>query len=120
MSALPITIVGGGLAGLTLGIALRQREVPTILWETGRYPRHKVGGEFISGRGLDALERMGLKEKLVKAAAREARTGSFFSTHKSSGEAEVPEPALCISRFTLDALLAEQFSAMQGALRQNS
>ena len=27
----PITIVGGGLAGLTLGIGLRQREVPVTI-----------------------------------------------------------------------------------------
>ncbi|MDB6025304.1 MAG: putative electron transfer oxidoreductase, partial [Verrucomicrobiales bacterium] len=47
MAARPITIVGGGLSGLTLGIALRQRGIPTTIWEAGRYPRHKVCGEFI-------------------------------------------------------------------------
>ena len=46
-----LTIVGGGLAGLTLGIGLRQRGVPVTVYEAGRYPRHRVCGEFISGRG---------------------------------------------------------------------
>ena len=50
-----IAIVGGGLAGLTLGIGLRQRGVPAALWEAGRYPRHRVCGEFICGRGHGGL-----------------------------------------------------------------
>jgi 2-polyprenyl-6-methoxyphenol hydroxylase-like FAD-dependent oxidoreductase len=52
-----VTIVGGGLAGLMLGIGLRQRGVPVTVWEAGRYPRHRACGEFISAGGhllLDA------------------------------------------------------------------
>ena len=59
-SSLPITIVGGGLAGLTLGIGLRQRQIPVAVWEAGNYPRHRVCGEFISGRGQQTLERLRL------------------------------------------------------------
>ena len=43
-----VTIIGGGLAGLTLGIGLRQRGVPVTISEAGDYPRHRVCGEFIS------------------------------------------------------------------------
>jgi NADPH-dependent 2,4-dienoyl-CoA reductase/sulfur reductase-like enzyme len=39
-----ITIVGGGLAGLTLGIGLRQRSVPVTIQEAANYPRHRVCG----------------------------------------------------------------------------
>ena len=52
----PITIVGGGLAGLTLGIGLRQRGVPVKILEAGSYPRQRVCGEFISGNGQAVLE----------------------------------------------------------------
>ena len=44
-----ITIVGGGLAGLSLGIALCNRGVRTHIVEAGAYPRHRVCGEFLTG-----------------------------------------------------------------------
>ena len=68
----PITIVGGGLAGLTLGIGLRQRGVPVSVIEAGQYPRHRVCGEFISGRGQETLTRLGLTEPLRQAGLRAA------------------------------------------------
>ena len=82
-SAKPITIVGGGLAGLTLGIGLRQRGVPAALWEAGHYPRHRVCGEFICGRGQETLARLGLHELLERAGAVGADTAAFFSATQS-------------------------------------
>jgi 2-polyprenyl-6-methoxyphenol hydroxylase-like FAD-dependent oxidoreductase len=76
--AAPITIIGGGLAGLTLGIGLRQCDVPVIIQEAGEYPRHRVCGEFISGSGQTALERLGLLPHFQKAGAICARTVMFI------------------------------------------
>ena len=59
-----ITIVGGGLAGLALGIGLRNYNVPCVLYEKNKYPRHRVCGEFISGVSKDTLKRLGLLETL--------------------------------------------------------
>ena len=74
MAALkPITIVGGGLAGLTLGIGLRQQGVPVTVWEAGQYPRHRVCGEFISGCGQNVLARLGLLESFRHAGSVPAR-----------------------------------------------
>jgi 2-polyprenyl-6-methoxyphenol hydroxylase-like FAD-dependent oxidoreductase len=75
----PITIVGGGLAGLTLGIGLRQRDVPVTLYEAGHYPRHRVCGEFISGRGQQSLVRLGLADWITRHGAVPARTDAFFT-----------------------------------------
>src|SRR5204862_7913249 len=80
----PINIIGGGLAGLTLGIGLRRREIPVTLWETGAYPRHRVCGEFISGQGQEVLARLHLREKLIQAGAAEARNAVFFSSTSAS------------------------------------
>ncbi len=113
----PITIVGGGLAGLTLGIALRKQAVPVTLWEAGRYPRHRVCGEFISGRGLKSLERLGLLPILQKAGASNARTTAFFHQNPLFPARPLPEPALSISRFVLDDALAREFQHLGGDLR---
>jgi menaquinone-9 beta-reductase len=116
----PITIVGGGLAGLTLGIGLRQLRVPVAIWEAGRYPRHRVCGEFVSGRGKDVLHRLGLMEALIESGATPARSAGFFLGNAQSPVRPVEPPALCMSRFTLDQLLADRFRDEGGDLRENS
>jgi flavin-dependent dehydrogenase len=114
-----VQIVGGGLAGLTLGIALRQKNVPVTIYEAGKYPRHRVCGEFISGRGHQTLARLGLRGRLEKAGAMPAVTAAFFTNTKSTLPHLLPESGLCISRFKLDALLANEFQNLGGELRCN-
>lgn len=113
----PIQIAGGGLAGLTLGIALRQKEIPVTIFEAGNYPRHRVCGEFISGRGIEVLEELGLKQKFLDAGAMEARSAVFISEKSLFPVHRLPSPALCLSRFVMDKLLAEEFQKLGGELR---
>jgi 2-polyprenyl-6-methoxyphenol hydroxylase-like FAD-dependent oxidoreductase len=115
-----ITIVGGGLAGLTLGIGLRQKGIPVTVWEAGHYPRHRVCGEFISGRGQGVLDRIGLRESFTQAGSALARTGAFYLGRSGSPVRPLPTPALCLSRFAMDALLAERFRQAGGELRENA
>lgn len=114
-----ITIVGGGLAGLTLGIGLRRRGIPVVLREAGSYPRHRVCGEIICGRGLDVLRELDLHEKFVAAGGRPGSTVSFHSLRHSCPERTLPSPSLSLSRFVLDDLLAREFRALGGVLREN-
>jgi len=118
-NAKPITIVGGGLAGLTLGIGLRQRDVPVTVWEAGHYPRHRVCGEFISGHGQETLSRLGLRELLERAGAVSAGTAAFFSTTRSSPPRPLPTRAICLSRFTMDQALAMEFHKLGGELLED-
>ncbi len=112
-----ITIVGGGLAGLTLGIGLRQRGVPVTVWEAGRYPRHRVCGEFISGRGQASLARLGLKDSLNEAGVACATSAALFYGKRMVASRPLPEAALCVSRFVLDGHLAQEFRRRGGELR---
>lgn len=116
----PVTIIGGGLAGLTLGIGLRQRDVPVTIRESGDYPRHRVCGEFISGGGQTVLERLGLLEHFQEAGAVYARTAIFISGTTKSPVRPLAAPALCLSRYKMDALLAEIFRKSGGELLVNS
>lgn len=111
-----ITIVGGGLAGLTLGIGLRQRNIPAVVWEAGNYPRHRVCGEFISGNGPAVLQRLGLRELFRRAGAIEVETATFVSGRNCSPVRKLPMPAIGLSRYSMDALLADEFQKLGGEL----
>jgi 2-polyprenyl-6-methoxyphenol hydroxylase-like FAD-dependent oxidoreductase len=116
----PIRIIGGGLAGLTLGVGLRQRGVPVTIWEAGRYPRHRVCGEFISGNGQAILERLGLLARFEQAGAVHARTVMFICGANRSPVRQLAAPALCLSRHAMDALLAESYQKLGGELLVNT
>jgi flavin-dependent dehydrogenase len=116
----PITIAGGGLAGLTLGIGLRRLGIPVAVWESGHYPRHRVCGEFISGNGSAVLERLGLRDLFKKAGAIEASTAQFIAEKNHSPVRELTGRALCLSRYAMDDLLAKEFQRLGGDLRENT
>lgn len=116
MKARPIVIVGGGLAGLTLGLLLRRREVPVAVIEAGVYPRHRVCGEFINGRGLDVLADLGVLASLKTAGGCAAATAIFCVPDSSSPVRRLPKDAFCVSRFLLDASLARSFVEQGGRL----
>lgn len=111
-----IVIVGGGLAGLSLGIALRRRDVPVSIHEAGSYPRHRVCGEFISGVSDEVLETLGIARLLADAVRLE--TARWNDGAGPLGELRVA--ARGISRWVLDRRLAEDFQESGGVLHTRS
>jgi flavin-dependent dehydrogenase len=111
---LPIEIIGGGLAGLSLGYALQRSGLAVTLFEAGDYPRHRVCGEFITGLAASTIQRLAL-EDLLKDALHHREVAWFFGDGPSPIQ-RLPSPALGLSRFALDARLASAFVAAGGTL----
>ncbi len=114
----PLTIAGGGLAGLSLGIALRQRGIPVVLREAGTYPRHRVCGEFINGVRAETLNRLGVTRAFHDARLHRSTRWSVMG--RTIYEAKLPEPAMGISRYVLDKRLADEFEGCGGVLEVES
>jgi len=110
----PVRIVGGGLAGLSLGIALGRAGVPVELFEAGDYPRHRVCGEFITGLEDSTIEALGIGPAL--AGARGHRRVSWYRRDRLVARQELPAPARAISRHLLDSRLADMLVAGGGRL----
>jgi len=114
----PLTLAGGGIAGLSLGIALRRAGVPVILHEAASYPRHRVCGEFIAGVSDDTLRTLGVLDLLDDALTlRETR---WHHGPRPVYRRPLPNPARGISRHRLDQRLAEHFTSLGGELRTRS
>jgi len=109
-----IEIVGGGLAGLALGIAIRRREVPVILREATTYPRHRVCGEFINGVTIETLENLGIAH-LFSDALQHEKTRWWVGDEKIL-EARLSKPALGMSRWEMDERLRQEFERLGGDL----
>jgi flavin-dependent dehydrogenase len=109
-----ITIIGGGLAGLSLGTALRRHDVPVVVKEAGDYPRHRVCGEFISGLRQETIEALGLKDCLADAAV--LRDVAWYDQRRQLRADPLPAAAQGLSRWALDQRIADQFLALGGVL----
>ncbi|MFK7911897.1 MAG: NAD(P)/FAD-dependent oxidoreductase, partial [Akkermansiaceae bacterium] len=109
-----IRIIGGGLAGLSLGVCLRKMGVSVEIHEKGSYPRHKVCGEFISGISKETLAILGIDE-LFSDALQHHNMHWWMGCECLLTET-LPEPATGISRYTLDELIAEKFERLGGKL----
>jgi len=104
-----LIIVGGGPAGTAAAITALRLGAHVLLLERGRFPRHKVCGEFISPEGVELLASLGLDE-LVRRAPRIAHARLFAES--SVAEAALSPPAAAISRYKLDYALWRRASEM--------
>lgn len=110
-----IEIVGGGLAGLALGVSLRKRGVATRIFETGTYPRHRVCGEFVCGVSAEVLEDLGVAE--IYADALQHLEMRWWMGDDLILKRDLPQVALSLSRHAVDERLARAFVDLGGDLR---
>ena len=109
-----VSIIGGGLAGLTAAIDLLNRNFKVIVFEKNEYPKHKVCGEFISNEVLPYLEDLGLNIESLQP------THIFkteLSTHSGKTiKAKLPLGGFGVSRYKLDAYLAKKVLELGGKI----
>jgi menaquinone-9 beta-reductase len=100
-----LIIIGGGPAGTSAAISAARGGARVLLLERGRFPRHKVCGEFVSAESLSLLQDL-LDHKhtaLLGDAVRIPRARLFLDGRTL--HANVDPPAASIARFDLDAAL---------------
>ncbi|TFE68009.1 NAD(P)/FAD-dependent oxidoreductase [Methylacidiphilum caldifontis] len=113
-----ITIIGGGIAGLSLGICLRRFLIPVAIYEAADYPLKKVCGEFLSGLPFWVIEKLGIEDILGKFP--QAQEASFTIAKKRKFVLKFLFPVYLTPRETLDSLLARRFVDLGGTLYTRS
>jgi flavin-dependent dehydrogenase len=101
-----VVIIGGGPAGAAAAITAARSGARVFLAEAGRYPRHKVCGEFISGEALATLEQLlgpTAAADLLRSAPRIRQARIHVSGATLAGN--IVPPAASISRYDLDDAL---------------
>jgi len=109
-----VEIVGGGLSGLALGVYLRKLGVPVRIVESGKYPKHKVCGEFVCGVREEVLMSMGIDTVLRESVIHSSM--NWWMGDDLVMEDELPQVAFGLSRYQMDKKLAEAFVKEGGEL----
>jgi flavin-dependent dehydrogenase len=117
VSDVDVAIIGGGLAGCNAAITLAQQGRDGVILEAGDYPRHKVCGEFLSPECAALFAETGFLDMLHSHQPTQIRTIRLTAPDLTEWCTTFPAPAIGISRYTLDAALAD-YAVQQGARLQ--
>ena len=108
-----LIIIGGGPAGTAAAITAARNGARVLILEHGRFPRHKVCGEFVSAESLALLKSLLAPDTALIDQAPPIPAARLFLDGRRL-HAPVHPPAASISRFDLDLALwlaAEQAGA---------
>ena len=110
-------VVGAGPAGSAAATVLAQRGWRTAVVEKAVFPRHKVCGEFLAGGALASLERLGAAREVENAGPERIERGFVSVAAGVRVPFDLPAPALGLSRYRLDELLARNASRAGASVR---
>lgn len=106
--------MGGGIAGLSLGVGLRKAGVRVVLREAGSYPRHRLCGEFVNGVSASTLVCLGLEELFEDAQVHQEM--SWWLHDRQIAQVEMRRPVSALSRWEMDQRMSLRFQQWGGEL----
>jgi flavin-dependent dehydrogenase len=100
-----LIVIGAGPAGSSAAITAAQAGAKVLLLEKGRFPRHKVCGEFVSAESLELLSTLLAPQyaEVLSEAVRIPQSRIFLDGRVL--QAEISPAASSIARFDLDVIL---------------
>jgi flavin-dependent dehydrogenase len=100
-----LVIAGGGPAGASAAIAAADAGARVLLLERGRFPRHKVCGEFLSPEGVALVKSIhpAFADSLLRDAPRVARVRIFVDGTRA--DVPIDPPGASVTRYHLDHAL---------------
>lgn len=98
-----LAVTGGGPAGTSAAITAARLGLNVVLLEAGKFPRHKVCGEFVSGEALELLGSLLGSNELLATAPRISQARVFIDGRAI--EFPIEPAAASISRIDLDFAL---------------
>ncbi|NND80200.1 MAG: FAD-dependent oxidoreductase, partial [Maribacter sp.] len=101
-----IIIIGGGLAGLTAALDLARYGHDIALFETNRFPHHKVCGEYISNEIQPYLKKLGID--LLAEGAIDITDFEISTRNGYTVSTKLPLGGIGISRYALDNLMYQK------------
>ena len=109
-----VIVLGGGLAGLTTGILMKEKGFAVTVLEKDHYPRHKVCGEYVSHEVSDFLSR----HRISPLPVNTPEIDQLSITTPKGNQLNLPLDlgGFGISRYQLDHHLAQTLEAFNGTL----
>ena len=100
-----LIVIGGGPGGCATAITAARKGSSVLLLERGRYPRHRVCGEFVSAESLTLFSNLlSVDQRELISVAPRISQARVFADGSELGF-EVNPPAASISRYDLDLAL---------------